>query len=157
MKKLTRIAGVVNLKDWTLDAFTAIDAACSAAKDEIGPEAKLDALIDGVKRLCVVAAAEALEVALSSDDDAPYIHTPITGDYPEGDPLAVGIHIGVGDADTLDDPAFQFTLRDVYGGDMQDCAIDGSYGPELQKVATALRDLASEIEAAIATGYAKKP
>jgi hypothetical protein len=71
------------------------------------------------------------------------------GGPPVDDPLTVYLSLNF---DGEDYCFYEVSLREPLVIDMEDCRSDGSYADGLERVARGLRDLAAEIDAAVAEG-----
>ena len=126
----------------------------------------IDALKEEIDQTIRRTVSEILASTLADDDT--YVYFPIEwaaigedgigGKVP--DPLTVYLRVSMPGEETLESPTYEFNLRDVLREDIKECSAGGSYSIGLGMLSAALRDLASEIDAArakaIAGGYAEE-
>ena len=145
---MQHVDSLPNVFDWGLDSIDKLEKDIST----------------GLK----AALAEVIHYAMQEDDT--YIYFPAVfirnNNYPDADfeksdgvrrghevedPLTVYLRVAATYAGD-EQPTYSFNLRDSLQNDIDSCKEDGSYGYGLAKLASALRELADDIDSAVATG-----
>ena len=139
MNKLTHIKNDIDLTDWELDA---IDDAVILYKETVRK-----------------GMAEALKLLLEEEDthmffpivwyeDDPTLSSDGVGNAAVDDPLTVYLTLGLEGMPAT----YAFNLREALEISLNWCRSDGSHDAGLRKLSVALRDLADDIDEAIAEG-----
>lgn len=138
---MKRIKGSIDLSGWSLGS--------------------IDELHKGMEQLLLNASREVLSTALDSDES--YIYFPIEwagapgdeyssdgcGGPAVADPLTLYLATGLG-GDERHGPIYTLNIREALQGSLSDCAKDGSFSHGLSLLSASLRELADEIDAAVA-------
>jgi hypothetical protein len=145
---MKRIKGEIDLSSWSLGS--------------------IDELHKGMEQLLLNATRDVLNIALDGDDS--YITFPIEWAGAPGakynsdghggpvvtDPLTVYLSTGLGGGEGCD-PIYAFSLREALQSGISNCAEDGSFSHGLSLLSASLRELADEIDAAVAVGALDRP
>lgn len=144
MNNLTCIKHDIDLTDWELDA--------------------MDEAVEAFKNAVRKGIAEALKISLAEEDT--YVFFPIewyeddpaqssdgVGNAAVDDPLTVYLRLGFEEGPTT----YAFNLRTALETTLKWCREDGSHDAGLRKLSGALRELADDIDEAIAEGERRCP
>jgi hypothetical protein len=138
-----------------------VTSKCSPDPDISGWSIPIPAL-ESLRRDIEKVIAEAIDMAMQDTDT--YITFPVEWADDDGnqegsdgvcgpavdDPLTVYLRIAINNS--MEPTTYSFSLRDALKDTIETCSEDGSFSSGLKKLSSSLRDLASEIDAAIANG-----
>jgi hypothetical protein len=139
--KAKKTSGKVDLTEWSLESLDEFTDAISSKLEEVA------------KKM----AAEALRIALdATSDDPPLLYFKSLKGYPSGveDPLVLELTLWSISDEALagEEVNVEFDLREVLAIEVEECAKDGSWSEKLTSISAALKNLAADIDAAVAKG-----